>query len=554
MSDIETRDRFRGCLLGLAAGDALGTTLEFKKAGTFEPLTDMIGGGRFHLNAGEWTDDTSMALCLASSLLKCAGFDPRDQMKRYVRWWQEGYLSSNGRCFDIGDTVREALNRFERTDDPYSGSNDTMSAGNGSLMRLAPVPMYFVVDPREAIDRSADSSRTTHGAQEAVDACRYFSGLLVGALRGVDKETLLSSRYSPVACLWESAMLSPKIAEIADGSFKIRQPPDIKGTGYVVDTLEAVLWAFHHTDDFMDGALKVANLGDDADTTAAIYGQIAGAYYGVDSIPSEWRERLTMASQIAGIADSLFDSRFGRIAMVEPKAETDKAPSTIEPVTEAGTQMGPRSQGNPGVVYILSNPAMEGYLKIGYTQGSGPQDVIDRMRQLDTTSTPLPFDCEYAVVVENYERVERALHVAFGENRVRPSREFFEGIPPFRVKAVLELLALEDVTPDASMTYDPEEQGTTGPIRRRSRFTVSQARVPEGAELQWADDPEKTCIVRFDGRLEWEGRDYSISELTATFKGWKNKYAPYPAQYWLYENQTLQERREQFDAEESGED
>ena len=528
--------------------------MEFKKAGTFEPLTDMIGGGRFHLNAGEWTDDTSMALCLASSLLKCAGFDPRDQMKRYVRWWQEGYLSSNGRCFDIGDTVREALNRFERTDDPYSGSNDTMSAGNGSLMRLAPVPMYFVVDPREAIDRSADSSRTTHGAQEAVDACRYFSGLLVGALRGVDKETLLSSRYSPVACLWESAMLSPKIAEIADGSFKIRQPPDIKGTGYVVDTLEAVLWAFHHTDDFMDGALKVANLGDDADTTAAIYGQIAGAYYGVDSIPSEWRERLTMASQIAGIADSLFDSRFGRIAMVEPKAETDKAPSTIEPVTEAGTQMGPRSQGNPGVVYILSNPAMEGYLKIGYTQGSGPQDVIDRMRQLDTTSTPLPFDCEYAVVVENYERVERALHVAFGENRVRPSREFFEGIPPFRVKAVLELLALEDVTPDASMTYDPEEQGTTGPIRRRSRFTVSQARVPEGAELQWADDPEKTCIVRFDGRLEWEGRDYSISELTATFKGWKNKYAPYPAQYWLYENQTLQERREQFDAEESGED
>ena len=307
MNEIETRDRFRGCLLGLAAGDALGTTLEFKKRGTFEPLTDMIGGGPFHLNAGEWTDDTSMALCLAMSLLECGGFDPMDQMERYVRWWQEGYLSSNGWCFDIGDTVLEALESFEKTGEPYSGSTRTMSAGNGSLMRLAPVPMYYAGDTREAIARSAESSRTTHGAQEAVDACRYFAGLLVGALNGVDKETLLSALYSPVDGLWEESPLSSKIAEIAGGSFKDRQPPDIKGTGYVVDTLEAVLWAFHDTDNFRDGALRVANLGDDADTTAAIFGQIAGAYYGVESIPSEWRERLTMASEITAMADSIWE-------------------------------------------------------------------------------------------------------------------------------------------------------------------------------------------------------------------------------------------------------
>ena len=307
MNEIETRDRFRGCLLGLAVGDALGTTLEFKKRGTFEPLTDMIGGGPFHLNAGEWTDDTSMALCLAMSLLECGGFDPMDQMERYVRWWQEGYLSSNGWCFDIGDTVLEALESFEKTGEPYSGSTRTMSAGNGSLMRLAPVPMYYAGDTREAIARSAESSRTTHGAQEAVDACRYFAGLLVGALNGVDKETLLSALYSPVDGLWEESPLSPRIAEIAGGSFKDRQPPDIKGTGYVVDTLEAVLWAFHDTDNFRDGALRVANLGDDADTTAAIFGQIAGAYYGVEFIPSEWRERLTMSSEITAMADSLLD-------------------------------------------------------------------------------------------------------------------------------------------------------------------------------------------------------------------------------------------------------
>lgn len=307
MSKITTRNRFRGCLLGLAAGDALGTTLEFKRPGTFEPIDDMIGGGPFHLSAGEWTDDTSMALCLATSLIETDGFDPMDQMQRYVRWWREGYLSSNGDCFDIGITVSDALSGFERTGDPYSGSTDPMSAGNGSLMRLAPVPMYFAGDTQEAIDRSADSSRTTHGTREAVDACRYFAGLLVGALSGVDKETLLSASYCPVEGLWDRSPLSEKIAAIANGSYKRRKPPKIKGTGYVVDTLEAVLWAFYHTDNFRDGVLKVANLGNDADTTAAICGQIAGAHYGVESIPPEWRQRLTMSSEITTMADSLYE-------------------------------------------------------------------------------------------------------------------------------------------------------------------------------------------------------------------------------------------------------
>ena len=101
--------RYRGALLGLAAGDALGTTVEFKPPGSFAPMTEMIGGGPFRLKKGEWTDDTSMALCLASSLIEARGFDAKDQMERYTRWWHEGYLSSNGSCFDIGITVSEAL-------------------------------------------------------------------------------------------------------------------------------------------------------------------------------------------------------------------------------------------------------------------------------------------------------------------------------------------------------------------------------------------------------------------------------------------------------------
>ena len=307
MNEVSTRDRFRGCLLGLASGDALGTTLEFEPPGVFTPIDDMVGGGPFGLEPGQWTDDTSMALCLATSLLEGGGFDPMDQMERYVRWWEEGYLSSNGECFDIGNTVADALISFKRTGEAYSGSTDRMSAGNGSLMRLAPVTMYFARDAAAAIERSADSSRTTHGAEEAVDSCKYFAGLLVGALLGVDKETLLSGSYCPIEGLWERSPLSDNVAIVADGSFKHREPPEIKGSGYVVKSVEAALWAFHRSRDFREGALLAVNLGDDADTTGAIYGQIAGAHYGCESIPAEWRERVAMAAEITSIADDLFE-------------------------------------------------------------------------------------------------------------------------------------------------------------------------------------------------------------------------------------------------------
>ena len=308
LSEMTTRDRFRGCLLGLAAGDALGTALEFERPGSFEPIDDMVGGGPFGLAAGQWTDDTSMALCLATSLIERGGFDAADQMRRYVRWWREGYLSSTtGPAFDIGVTVSGALSRFERTGEPYAGSTDPYSAGNGSLMRLAPVPMYFSGNAREAIARSADSSSTTHGADEAIDACRYFAGLLVGALNGVDRQTLLASRYCPVEGLWDSDPLAENIDAIARNSFKRREPPEIRGTGYVVASLEAALWAFHKSSCFRDGALLAVNLGDDADTTGAIYGQIAGAHYGAEAIPAEWRSKLTMLAEMTDMADSIYD-------------------------------------------------------------------------------------------------------------------------------------------------------------------------------------------------------------------------------------------------------
>jgi ADP-ribosyl-[dinitrogen reductase] hydrolase len=298
--------RYRGSLLGLAVGDALGTTLEFNPPGTFPPLTDMVGGGPFHLQPGEWTDDTSMALCLAESLIERQGFDPGDQLERYCRLYRNGHLSSNGRCFDIGTTVLAALRRFEQTHEPYCGSTDPMSAGNGSLMRLASVPLAYAGRPADAIERSGESSRTTHGAATAVDACRYLGGLIVGALRGASKAELLVDHYSPIPGYWEAHPLAPEIAAVAAGSFKHKHPPEIRGTGYVVQSLEAALWAFHQSESFRDGCLLAVNLDDDADTTGAVYGQLAGAFYGEQGIPETWRAKVAHRPVIEAFADQLF--------------------------------------------------------------------------------------------------------------------------------------------------------------------------------------------------------------------------------------------------------
>jgi ADP-ribosylglycohydrolase len=302
---MEAIDRYRGAMLGLAIGDALGTTLEFKRPGTFQQHTEITGGGPFGLRAGEWTDDTSMALCLAESLIEAGCFDPVDQLRRYSRWYEHGRLSVNGKCFDIGNTVLDALRRFEQTGAPYCGSEDFWMAGNGSLMRLAPVPLFHAADRVVAIERSGESSRTTHQAPAAVDACRYYGGLIASAIAGATKHELLSERHAPVAGYWDDNALVPEIDEIAAGSFKDREPPDIKGVGFAVKSLEAALWAFHTTDNYRDGAIAAVNLGDDADTAGAIYGQLAGAHYGVDAIPREWLDVLAQRDLIEGFADGL---------------------------------------------------------------------------------------------------------------------------------------------------------------------------------------------------------------------------------------------------------
>lgn len=306
---IKPLERYRGSLLGLAIGDALGAPVEFKAPGTFKPIVDFASGGTWRLQSGFWTDDTSMALCLAESLVEQKGFDPVDQLERYLRWYREGYLSSTGKCFDIGSTTRTALKRFEKTREPHCGATDANTAGNGSIMRLAPVPLFFAQDPSRAIEMSGESSKTTHRTRTTVDACRYLGCLIVGAVMGIGKEILLKERYSPVAGYWERFPLCPEIDEIAQGSFKHLDPPAIQGTGYVVRSLEAALWAFYHGDTFRDGVLKAVNLGDDADTTGAVYGGLAGAYYGEGGIPDDWISGIAHKDMIVGFAERLYQCR-----------------------------------------------------------------------------------------------------------------------------------------------------------------------------------------------------------------------------------------------------
>lgn len=313
---ISAEDRAVGALLGLAAGDAVGTTVEFERPGSFEPLTDMVGGGPFDLPAGAWTDDTSLALCLAESLLDTGDMDLVNQLRRFVAWRDDGHLSSTGRCFDIGLTTSSQLSRFERTGQPVDPDPDQNSAANGSLMRLAPVPIRWHADPAEAAERSAESSRTTHAAQRPVDACRVLGTMTATLIGGAPATDVLSPDF------WQWGDLHPAVEDVVRGSWAAKEPPDIRGKGYCVDALEAAIWAVAGADDFREAVLRAANLGDDADTTAAIAGQLAGARWGVDGIPSAWRGKLVLGARITELARGLFRAGGGDVPTVWPHDDT----------------------------------------------------------------------------------------------------------------------------------------------------------------------------------------------------------------------------------------
>jgi ADP-ribosyl-[dinitrogen reductase] hydrolase len=181
-----------------------------------------------------------------------------------------------------------------------------MSAGNGSIMRLAPAVMFFAPDVATVQHFAAESSRTTHGCDEAVDACHLLSAVLLQALAGASKEEVLAVDLLPRR---DGRELCSSITSIQGGDYREKTEAEIRGTGYVVESLEAALWCFETTNNFRDAILRATNLGDDADTTAAICGQIAGAYYGEEGIPDSWIEQLALKTEICELADALREAQ-----------------------------------------------------------------------------------------------------------------------------------------------------------------------------------------------------------------------------------------------------
>ncbi|CAF0862855.1 unnamed protein product [Adineta ricciae] len=333
--DDAMRSRIQGSLLGLAVGDALGAAVEFRPYSYMKSnrVTDMQGGGTWGLEAGKWTDDTSMALCLAASFIIKGGFNAYDQLVRYKWWYTKGYMSSTGKCFDIGQATRDAIRTFEKrqrqcaknsgislSDGSMDRLNqtqlseikfdvncgDSKAAGNGPLMRLAPVPLFYHCSEVDAIQKAGFSATLTHGDKRASDACRFYSALIWKAIHGHSKDELLDpssyqNKFSPP--------LDADVMRIVKGSYKEKKGYEdgIRGTGFILNSLEAALWAFYNDGcSFEKGALAAVNLGDDTDTTAAIYGQLAGAAYGIDKIPERWREQIFERKFIITLANGLF--------------------------------------------------------------------------------------------------------------------------------------------------------------------------------------------------------------------------------------------------------
>jgi ADP-ribosyl-[dinitrogen reductase] hydrolase len=288
------RDRAVGALLGLAVGDAVGAAIEFSSKPKFALVNELVGGGPHRLKAGEWTDDTAMALALAESLYDDPVLDAADLMDRFVDWWRNGTYSCTGTCFDIGLTTRGALERYLLSNNPYSGSSDQRASGNGALMRISPVAIRYWHDLETALEIAERQTLTTHGSPETIRASRLLTRLLTRAIGGHPLTGILSGD------------------EADEVGFRDLHRDAITGSGYVVKSLQAALWAVNRTSDFRSAILLAANLGDDADTTAAIAGQLAGAVYGVSGIPKEWLGRLAWRARLESSADQLFTAASGR--------------------------------------------------------------------------------------------------------------------------------------------------------------------------------------------------------------------------------------------------
>lgn len=298
-SPVSFASRVRGSIFGALVGDAFGSPYQFRKRGTYEITDDMEPCATYGVPAGAYTDDGSMMLCLAESLLE-AGFDLDHQMHTYWVWLAHGHLSSVPKkgAFDIGGTTMQAISKYGMSMQPGCyGLRDPYSSGNGGIMRLAPVPLFFSGDHYEAVRKSAESSAVTHASDECVESAMLLGHVLQRLATGASKDEALDTNSTAD---WFQC---PKVRAIARGAYKTKTASKISTTGYVIHTLEAALWALHVHDSFESGMKTLASMGDDVDTVCCVYGQLAGALYGFEAIPTRWVDGLLRRKTIDGIVD-----------------------------------------------------------------------------------------------------------------------------------------------------------------------------------------------------------------------------------------------------------
>lgn len=295
------RERFSGALLGLAVGDALAAATQYRKPGSFTPVGDLLGGGPFDLPRGAWSDDTAMALCVADSFLERGGFDPVDQVERFMRWQRDGYLSATGQCVGITAGVTRALAAARWRRQRFPGSHDPALLDPEPLTRMAPALMFHFADPAVAIDTAVELARTTCQAPLVLEACRVLATALHAALSGRDKAVILHG----VRLLGRGGGLRPEVAQIAAGGYRNALAAPAPAQATALDVLGATLGAFETTSTLREALLLCANRGRDADVLTAACGQLAGAHYGAAAIPAAWRNSLIGKEIVSDFADRL---------------------------------------------------------------------------------------------------------------------------------------------------------------------------------------------------------------------------------------------------------
>jgi ADP-ribosyl-[dinitrogen reductase] hydrolase len=272
-----------------------------------------------------------MTLCLAQSLIERRGFDGHDQVKKYIAWSHEGYMSSvpERGCFDIGIGTQAVLKawrahfRQSGVDDGKAGSEAAVRAvteegqkmvdslftregncGNGSLMRVVPIALaFYAVGVNEAMDYARRSSKLTHPHPRCQEACALYTRLVVEVLHGAEKDALAETIATASI---QDGLLRDRLSGYKSRDSWIKQPESgIRSTGYIIDTLEAALWAFFTTPSFEEGAIRVVNLGHDADTVGAVYGGLAGAYYGFEAIPARWMQAMRNKELLQTVSEGL---------------------------------------------------------------------------------------------------------------------------------------------------------------------------------------------------------------------------------------------------------